>query len=703
MKAVKLANTQNFYYPGLETIKGLQFTRREIDIIACTLGGGSSKRIASFLSISPKTVENHLHNIMLKLGCNSRENVINFIKTSGKLELIKTHYLALFANAFFEQQLKEVFTLVRKETPVSVTIKWPGQSSKNFLLHQLQKHLQLAGIKAVIETTESHKPKFHQFEPNETVNYTIQCISGDLLGKPQANNSPEIAVIRRLSQKAMQSPTSVTLVLLGKKPSTFIPEEMSEAGYIEMDEQKNYYIAIFDILKKVLPHIDLDRFVSIFMAYCEESHISSLNIFNLTPKEKTSQNRILGKKFWLFSIAFIFLLGIGLVHHHFEKASLAKEIVEINEVWVQNYEPHIFQAALQAEFYQLRGNMLNFSYAKKTAENVAKLSLELSKDIERVKERRNFININFWAWSPFNWSLKSKILSRLEEQELVLFIALSLAAVSKFMSKEAYPAAIEEISINTIPGVEVALSKSKFDDRKTHLFKKWLAILINIKSVARRMLAESKEKDKDLYRKTLNEICADLSLSLKNYDPSNFSTYLIMHYIKLMLAEVEVDSNEQKKLETEAEYYLTQGVEKAPKELVVLSAQAWHYMQKKEYDRALIALDAYLKVDPRNVAVLHNRAQACLELGEKINSPEYYKKAYVDATAANDLKPNDCNVIRLLIWSSIHVKGCKKAVNKYQKLYKPLCVDGRQAWDDVRAIRNQEAKQLESKISRYCN
>ncbi|KAB2834600.1 MAG: helix-turn-helix transcriptional regulator, partial [Caedimonadaceae bacterium] len=52
------------YSQDLETINGIRFTPREIDAIAFIVSGRSTKKIASFLSISPKTVDNHIHNIM---------------------------------------------------------------------------------------------------------------------------------------------------------------------------------------------------------------------------------------------------------------------------------------------------------------------------------------------------------------------------------------------------------------------------------------------------------------------------------------------------------------------------------------------------------------------------------------------------------------------------------------------------------------
>lgn len=76
----------------IREVNGIHFTDREIDIIACVLNGRTPKKIASVLSISPKTVANHITNIMFKIGCNSREGLIDFIEKSEKAKYLKQYY-----------------------------------------------------------------------------------------------------------------------------------------------------------------------------------------------------------------------------------------------------------------------------------------------------------------------------------------------------------------------------------------------------------------------------------------------------------------------------------------------------------------------------------------------------------------------------------------------------------------------------------
>ena len=82
MQNLKKHLFQKIYPKDLETINGIKFTWREIDIVAFMVHGKSTKKIASFLSISPRTVENHVRNIMMKIECNSREAIVDFVEKS---------------------------------------------------------------------------------------------------------------------------------------------------------------------------------------------------------------------------------------------------------------------------------------------------------------------------------------------------------------------------------------------------------------------------------------------------------------------------------------------------------------------------------------------------------------------------------------------------------------------------------------------
>ena len=65
-------------------LEEIHFTRREQDVISCLLHGRGLKKTAQLLGISSSTVETHTRNIMVKLGCHTRERVIDILEQSGR-------------------------------------------------------------------------------------------------------------------------------------------------------------------------------------------------------------------------------------------------------------------------------------------------------------------------------------------------------------------------------------------------------------------------------------------------------------------------------------------------------------------------------------------------------------------------------------------------------------------------------------------
>ena len=130
----------------LTIINGKKFTRREIDIIACLVCGRAAT-IPLFLSIATRTVETHVHNIMLKIECNSRESIIDFIEHSDKRLLIKAHYESLVSDILFEKSLKSIGELTKKDF-VQCTL-WYESNAPHILMeiiNKLIKHMKLLGI-----------------------------------------------------------------------------------------------------------------------------------------------------------------------------------------------------------------------------------------------------------------------------------------------------------------------------------------------------------------------------------------------------------------------------------------------------------------------------------------------------------------------------------------------------------------------------
>jgi DNA-binding CsgD family transcriptional regulator len=148
MIETKLELPSEIYNSSLYTINGVKFSQREIDVIACVIQMRTGKKIASQLSISPKTIETHIRNITQKLECNSREGIVDFIEKSDKYLEIKRYYSYLFILTAFEEQVlslsKKIATQVPRYYPV-----YEQKDANNALLPLIRKHLHLVGLKEV--------------------------------------------------------------------------------------------------------------------------------------------------------------------------------------------------------------------------------------------------------------------------------------------------------------------------------------------------------------------------------------------------------------------------------------------------------------------------------------------------------------------------------------------------------------------------
>ncbi len=101
-------NFYQYHEKALLEIAGIKFTQREMDVISCIIRGRGSKKIGDLLNITPKTAEAHVRNIMMKVDCNSRERIIDFVEGSRELQLVNRHYSGLLKNWLFLKQLADI-------------------------------------------------------------------------------------------------------------------------------------------------------------------------------------------------------------------------------------------------------------------------------------------------------------------------------------------------------------------------------------------------------------------------------------------------------------------------------------------------------------------------------------------------------------------------------------------------------------------
>lgn len=275
-------NSRKKIYDGhLQEIRGINFTPREIDIIACILHNRGEKKIASLLSISPRTVGTHVHNIMLKLGCNSREYITDLIEKSGKLQFVKQYYLHLLVLASFEQQLKKIGKTINRSDVVCFVSYGQITDEIRGLIHSLGVHLKLANV----ILTEKHNGF-------EQIKYNL-CIFSEKLSS--------------LRIKADQ-------ILLIVDSAAELPKK-SSVQYIDFRNADNYYSSTLLLLKEILGSNDLDKISREFNKECQAIKSSwegynngDLGVANnIRLKLMTKNNTI------VFLIISIVLVGIMLI------------------------------------------------------------------------------------------------------------------------------------------------------------------------------------------------------------------------------------------------------------------------------------------------------------------------------------------------------------------------------------------------------
>ncbi|MBW8310047.1 MAG: tetratricopeptide repeat protein [Candidatus Paracaedibacteraceae bacterium] len=271
MKKIPASLFQGVYYEHLETINGVRFTPREIDIIACLLSGKASKTVAYFLSIEEKTVETHKYNIMRKLECNSKESIISFIEKSDKFLLIKRHYRGLLMQAAFEKYLQEILCLIEMRDISCSLIYWKGEEAQSTFISKLATYLKRAGIKIFLEARENYKSIHHLVHKIESypIHYVLYVPSSSLVKALQADTTQEELEILPFLQKHSQNPGSVIVLLQDQKMIESLPQEIQDIGYLDCTKEDNVYFLFFNLLERIVPDLCLEKIITDFKKHYE--------------------------------------------------------------------------------------------------------------------------------------------------------------------------------------------------------------------------------------------------------------------------------------------------------------------------------------------------------------------------------------------------------------------------------------------------
>ncbi len=224
---------QEIYSNYLHEIGGIKFTFKEVNIIACLLHNRGNKKIAYLLSISPKTVESHIHNITLKLGHNSRESIIDLVEKSAKLHLIKQCYLHLLVQASFHNQLRKIGKVLNRHGCVCLLHSGGVNKQDENLLKQLQVHLKIANITLInIEDSDQN---------TKEAKHNLYVSSKKLVDNHQLSES--------------------IFLVLDKNSE---PYEINHVRCIDFRKEENYYLSVLELLKQILNETNLDKIIQEF-------------------------------------------------------------------------------------------------------------------------------------------------------------------------------------------------------------------------------------------------------------------------------------------------------------------------------------------------------------------------------------------------------------------------------------------------------
>ncbi len=216
---------EELYRAYLSEINDIKFTNREVDVIACIVHNRSNKKIASLLSISYRTVENHIYNINSRIGKSSKDDIIDFIEKSGKLSYIRQYYSCVLLDDLFNNALLNIAKNVNKNPITYNTITYNIRGT-NFLntnqqlntiidqkLRKLQRDLKIANVILNINSTEV--VHYYLLESNDN----------------KIKN------------------TNKDIVLLF---DDVIEHTEKKKVYIDFTTKQNYYFSVFDLLKQII-------------------------------------------------------------------------------------------------------------------------------------------------------------------------------------------------------------------------------------------------------------------------------------------------------------------------------------------------------------------------------------------------------------------------------------------------------------------
>lgn len=226
-------------------IHGINFTSREIDIIACLLHINGRKRIAEILNISPRTVEVHIKNILKKTSKSCQEDIKDFVATADERNLIHKHYSQLLLKKIFLTQLAKISSQLKDQNITCYIETLDIENSR-----RIAEYLRMAGIITI--NTPNTSNKYYQLT---------------ILNKQQ---------LLVLSQKNNQHMQKKLFLCTNKELRDKFLDQYTDYNVIDCFHADQIYNAVFKIIQRLAPNINLKQDIENF--YQQKERVINLKI-----------------------------------------------------------------------------------------------------------------------------------------------------------------------------------------------------------------------------------------------------------------------------------------------------------------------------------------------------------------------------------------------------------------------------------------
>ncbi len=224
------------YEDHLKTISNINFTLREIDVLSCLRYNRGEKKIAEILDISPRTVESHISNIKMKLTGRSRDQIIDFLESSGKIQHLSDWYSRLLTQASYLNTLQTIRKLSDSRNYKCCFIIQAQNNEYLELVKQIKDDLNSAGIEIVEDQKE-----------NDVVTIYVQ------IGNTELSDSTSDKDIYLLFNKAVDT------------------QDGLKSGHIDFTDYAEYTTNLLYLLQQIMKQEQVNKII-------DEFNIESQNI-----------------------------------------------------------------------------------------------------------------------------------------------------------------------------------------------------------------------------------------------------------------------------------------------------------------------------------------------------------------------------------------------------------------------------------------